>query len=244
MPRCQRTFRKLPIGIALPGVGTMRWTCPHCAERETYQTLRDGDLLHFADLALNQAVRDFGPPQDIKRPMLLLTGLHPECVRETDDKRYDIYLQAGSDAFQLRLQIGHEIFHRVCSEGRIFHWTHEMLACVFSVRLLRQHNLVAYAEAVEAQFAEQSRLLTIEHLQAAPLDAGLMGYVPGLYGRAFATGRALVNVAGWPALCKLARHNRSIGPKLPPVPDVIGWLETLSVQERHAACGILGITGV
>ncbi len=227
----------------MPGVGTMRWTCSHCADRELYETLRDGDLLHFANLALNQAVRDFGSPQDVKRPVLFLTGLHPECVREPDDKRYDIYLQSGSDAFQMRLQIGHEIFHRVCSEGRIFHWTHEMLACVFSVRLLRQHNLIAYAETVENQFAEQARLLTVEQIQAAPLHAGLTGYLPGLYGRAYQMGRSLEGAVGWPALCKLARHNTREGAQ-PPAPDVAGWLETLPVQEKRAARAILGITGV
>ena len=251
MPRCQRTFRKLPAGdarppgVALPGVGTMRWTCPYCADGETYQTLQDGDLLRFADLALAACIRDFGPPPDVKRPTQLLLGLYPECVRELSDKRYDLYLQTGSDAFQLRLQIAHEMFHRVGSQGRIFHWTHEMLACVFSVRVLETHGLLDYVRVTKEYFARDAAQLTVAQMQAAPLGDGSL-YPPGLYGRAYMTGQALCDVVGWLPLCRLARFGDDFrtgaSQEKVPVPDVEGWLHSLPLAEKQRAREILGIT--
>lgn len=242
MPRCQRTFRKLPIGVALPGVGTMRWACSHCSDCETYETVRDGDLLNFANLALADAIRDFGPPDDVRRPVLFLWGLHPECVRETSDKRYDIYLQSGSDVWQGRLQIGHELFHRICSQGRIFHWTHEMLACVFSVRVLQARGLSDYARTTKEQFARHAHDFSIAQMQTAPLSDAA-SYPPGLYGRAYLTGQELVGAVGWPALCKLARWGIDDGDEANvPVPDVQGWLHGLPDAKKQRACEILGIT--
>lgn len=241
MPRCQRTFRKLPLGVALPGVGAMRWVCPHCADGEAYETVRDGDLLHFAHLALANAIRDFGPPNDVRRPVLFLTGLYPECVREPSDKRYDIYLQRGSDVWQCRLQIGHELFHRVCSQGRVFHWTHEMLACVFSMRVLQARGLTDYARAIEEHFARQATDLSVAQMQAAPLFGGNT-YPPGLYGRAYLTGQALTEALGWPALCKLARWGVADTAAGASVPDVTGWLHSLPDKQKQRAREILGIT--
>ena len=241
MPRCQRTFRKLPAGVALPGVGGVRWICPHCPEAETYETVQRGDLLRFAETALAVALGDFGLPNDVKRPVLLLLGLFPECVRETADKRYDLYLQAASDDLQYRLQIGHELFHRVCSQGRIFHWTHEMLACVFSVRVVQALGFNAYADTVRGDYAAQAALLSAADMQNAPLWQGASAYPPGLYGRAFVTGQALLQIAGWPALCRLARWNMDEAADAL-TPDVSGWISTLSPTQKREIGAVLGIT--
>ena len=239
MPRCQRTFRKLPAGKPLTRFGTMRWVCPHCADRETYETLSDGDLLRFAETALSSALNDFGPPDDAKRPILLLRGLFPECVRELSDKRYDIYLQTGSDSLQERLQIAHEIFHRVCSQGRVFHWTHEMLACAFSVRVLETCGFGDYARSVCDYFNKQSAALSVLDMQTALLFAGVSAYPPGFYGRAFVTGQALNKIVGWPALCRLSRFNLT---PTNPVPDVVGWSAAFSPEQKREINTLLGIT--
>ncbi|MBC7807358.1 MAG: hypothetical protein H7145_14560 [Akkermansiaceae bacterium] len=233
MPRCQRTFRYLGDGTVTFGAGTGTWTCPNCPDHETYTTVRDADLLAYATFAQNAGIAEFGTPADVKRPVVLLWGMRPECVYEPTDRHYEIYLAAGSDPWQARLQMGHEIFHRVAGEGKVFHWTHEMLACLFSVRLLKRSGLADYAEQITAQYdieAENCPLSTL--LRADPWREA--AYPPGYYGRAFVTGVALKNVVGYPALCRLARTHGPAG-----MPDVAAWLAPLPPAEQNAIESVL-----
>lgn len=232
MPRCQRTFRRLSQGETVPGTGVRRWICPHCSEAEIYEAVRDADLNEYARLAFDDCVSDFGtPPGDAAWPTVLVRGLRPECVRESDEKRYDLYLLAGSDPWQLRLQIGHEIFHRVCSQGRVFHWTHEMFACLVSVRLLRRFGLADYAAKREQEWKAEADRLSLADLRAANLWTGAP-YPPGFYGRAFVTGTRLVEAVGWQLLCPLARTRTA-------APNVIAWLATLPNDARVRALAVL-----
>jgi hypothetical protein len=211
------------------GAGIRTWTCPHCADRETYTTVRDADLLSYGAFAQNVGVTDFGAPTDAKRPVVLLRGMRPECVYEPSDRHYEIYLAADSDPWQARLQTGHEIFHRVAGEGNVFHWTHEMLACLFSVRLLRRSGFAEYADQVTAQYHAEAEDCPLSTLLAADpwRDAA---YPPGYYGRAFVTGVALKVAVGYVALCRLARTGDHAG-----TPDVAAWLKTLAPAEQNAA---------
>jgi hypothetical protein len=234
-PRCQRTFRAL----GPPGSDTI-WTCPHCPDAETYEVVRDPDLLAFAADARHAVDRGFGPPRhDRGFGERLVLGLHPECVREQRGRRYDLYLARGSGPSQLRLQIGEEMFHRVCSEGRVFHWTHEMLACLFTLSLLREHGLGGYADRVEHDWRRDAVRMPPETLAALDLWAAAGPYPPGLYGRAFVVGDAFRRAVGWDALRPLAR---SLGPN--GQPDVAAWLGTLAPSEREHARSILaGVFG-
>lgn len=250
MPRCQRTFERLgesaqtvsgttPVGITtvgIPGGSPNKvWRCSFCPEAETYQPIIGGDFIEYARIAYAMCISDFGPPRDNGWRTTLWAGLRPECVREPSERAYDIYLGDGGDALQWRLQIGHEMFHRVCSQGRVFHWSHEMLACLASVRLLRRSGFETYATQTETEYARQATLLEVKQMQDT--DVTLPPYPAGLYGRAFETGRALQSVVGWPALCRLARClNRT------DVPDVSRWCATLSSRERIAVLAVLGIT--
>jgi hypothetical protein len=235
MPRCQRTFQRLASGEALPGRGGTRWICPYCPDAEHYEAICAPDLLYYTSLAEAACRTDFGTPSDSTRSLLLLYGLRPECVLEAADRRYDIYLQHDSDPFQLRLQIGHEMFHRFCSQGRVFHWTHEMLACLVSVRLLRRHGMEEYAAQVEREYENQAQQLSVTEMRCADLTAP--PYPTGLYGRAYVTGQHLVEAVGWPALCRLARLPERGG-----IPDLEKWREKLSLTEAERADTILGIT--
>jgi|GEM_PF-1898091 hypothetical protein len=228
MPRCQRTFERLPEGATSPGTGVRRWVCACCDPPEAYETLRDPDLLHYAGLAENACAADFGRPADASRPTLLLLGLRPECVLEPVDRRYDIYLARGSDPLQMRLQIGHEVFHRCCSQGRVFHWTHEMLACLVSLRLLRRHGAADYAAREEARYREEARACPLAALLAADPWASAE-YPPGYYGRACVVGLALSEAVGWDRLRRLARRLTPAG-----VPDVAGWRDSLPPDMRIA----------
>lgn len=234
MPRCQITFQRLPASVTDPASGAARWACPHCPDAEVYETVRDPDLTQYAALAYSACAADFGKPSDAQRPTLLLWGLRPECVLEPSDRRYDLYLQRGSDPYQARLQIGHEMFHRVASGGGLVcHWTHEMLACLVSVRLLRRHGSAAYAEQMEREYREQAQLLSVaDMLRADPwTDAA---YPPGFYGRAYAVGEALIQAVGWDRLRRLARCCRSPA-GAPDVQDWIASLPTPALQEAARA---------
>lgn len=223
MPRCQRTFRYLTTGER------GQWRCPHCPEAETYTVVRDRKLWEYARFAQRQAVSDFGAPTDAAFRFLLLEGLRPECVREPADRRYDLYLAANSDSLQKRLQIGHEMFHRVAGEGNIFHWTHEMLACWFSVRLLRCAGYAEYAVVMEQAYQAQAAdcnlatLCTFAAWETAVLP-------PGYYGRSFVAGQMLEDAVGRMALCRLARTHSSFGTE----PDMALWVQSLNESERIA----------
>jgi hypothetical protein len=209
--------------------------CPYCPDAEVYTAIRDADLLQYARLAEAQAIQDFGRPGDASRNTFLIQGLRPECVFESGDRRYDIYLQQGSDALQLRLQIGHEIFHRICSQGGIFHWTHEMLACLFSVRLLRQQGFEEYAAQTAREYRQEAENCLPETLFTADLWK-MSCYPPGFYGRAYMTGAAMKAVVGWPTLCRLARSPLERG-----APDVIRWLASLPDDARREAESVLEV---
>ena len=237
MPRCQRTFYRLREGGRAAESGATRWVCPHCPDAEMYETVQGGDLQGYADLAYAFCADGFGPPRDAHRPTLLLLGLHPECAYEPEERRYDIYLQRGSDPWQQRLQIGHEMFHRTCSWGRVFHWSHEMLACMVSVRLLHRHGLPEYARIIEQNWLRDADKLSLAAMQATDLWATSC-YPPGFYGRAYAVGVALTEAVGWDRLRPLARRFCPYG-----APDVDGWLAGLPPAVRARARAVLSGTG-
>ena len=234
MPRCQRTFHRLTHRHATAGSGAAHWTCAHCPDAETYEAVCEPDLLDYLEQARVYCADRFGPSPDGQRPTLLLRGLRPECVYEPEDRRYEIYLQRGSDGWQLRLQIGHEMFHRACSRGRIFHWTHEMLACLTSVRLLRRAGMEPYAARMERDWLVEAGSLGVSEMLRLDLWT-LSSYPPGFYGRAFATGAALTQAVGWDNLRRLARC-ASAGN----APDVDGWLASLPPELAARARRVLG----
>lgn len=208
MPRCQRTLRLLE-----GTTGATSWVCPFCTDGERYALVTDADLLGYQAFAYAAAVRDFGCPADARLPLRLIAGLAPECVRTPPPRGYDLYLSHDADPLQHRLQIGHEMFHRVCSQGQIFHWAHEMMACVFSVRLLRASGYDNYATQMDTLYYLQAEQLSLEGMLTA--DVTVPPYPPGLYGRAYATGIALTNRIGWEALCRHVAPDKQ-GQAIPP----------------------------
>ncbi len=60
-------------------------------------------------------------------------------------------------------------------------------------------------------------------------------YPEGLYGRAFVTGRALIDAIGWRSVKGLVHTVDAAGQ-----PSVAAWLSTLDVPERRAAVEVLG----
>jgi len=236
MPRCQRTFRRLPDAPKFASAGeACGWVCPWCADdRETYEPVVDRALLDYARFSQVQGTHDFGAPPDASRPMSFFLGLWPECVYEPVERRYEIYLKHGSDELQLRLQIGHEVFHRLCSRGKVFHWTHEMLACLQSVRLLEADGATAYADRMRRRYRDDAPRMSVADLLAIDLRLPAKHDPATLYGRAFALGEELREAAGWPALCRLARVGAD------GVPDVAGWLRSLDAATAASCARLMG----
>lgn len=223
MPRCQRTFRRLDSrGADRSG----SWVCPICKEQETYQKIYAPDLRQYA-AAAEASCRDFFQiPEDGRRADLYL-GLFPECVFEPEGRRYDIYLQHDSDSYQLRLQIGHEIFHRVCSQGTIYHWTHEMFACLFSVWFLGEAGFVEYKEQMDQRYILEAADMSLPALTG--VNFSVAPYPRGAYGRAYVTGKTLDAIVGREKLAQLVRCLDRAGN-----PDPRQWINSLSLDQAFA----------
>jgi hypothetical protein len=104
-----------------------------------------------------------------------------------------------------------------------------MLACLFSVRLLRQQGFEEYAAQTARQYREEAENCSLQTLFTADLWK-MSCYPPGFYGRAFVTGAALKAAAGWPSLCRLARFRVERG-----APDVSRWLHSLPEDAKKEA---------
>ncbi len=79
-----------------------------------------------------------------------------------------------------------------------------------------------------------------ENAEATPLGAMLVSplpdvYLPGLYGRAWVTGRQLTGAVGWVRLKLLADCFDADGK-----PDVVGWIRTFPDEEQLKLEAILG----
>ena len=76
--QCQRTRLYLgDVEHRLNGV----WTCRYCPDRETYELVRDPDLLALVERALAFVEHDFSRQRD-QYPTRIWAGNSPECVFE------------------------------------------------------------------------------------------------------------------------------------------------------------------
>ena len=143
-----------------------------------------------------------------------------------------IIITSEANQNQVRLQLGHEVFHWLCSPPFYFHWVHEMFAQVMSVRLLRQGGFDAYADESDAAFRESADKLSVEKMLG---EAITPPYPQGLHDRAYVVGCELVEAIGWERLKPLAtmfdKGNR---------PDLTGWIASMSTDERQAVAALLG----
>lgn len=222
MVQCQRSYRYLEDAHQQPD-GT--WVCPgppwtpadDCSGGEQYRRLDDDRLIAFFDTAFQMAEREFGLSVYGPCPREFIFGLIPQHIFEPRSQTSFVYVQTGSDPLQLRLQLAHEAFHAVASRAA-FHWTHEMLAVLFSLRVLDATGFAQYAEINRYHHAANSHDLPRNEL----VKVASLPYPEGIYDAAWALGTELETIVGWKELRRLAR---SLGPT--GRPDVEGWLVSL-----------------
>jgi hypothetical protein len=191
---------------ARPGVWVCTGTGVGCPGGETYYLqgpeTRTGALVLEA-LAYGQ--RRFGrtPAQ---APLVWLvnekSGQAPilPISAEDDHGRREIYLNGQSDG-QLAYQASHEVFHTVLTPIRIQHWTHELLATMFSLDFLAASGREAHRAIQIASDEAQAVGFPTEELARVGQP-----YPPGFYGRLSIFGRQLVQMVGSAELDRLAYY--------------------------------------
>lgn len=108
-----------------------------------------------------------------------------------------------------------------------------MLACLFSVRLLRQQGFEEYAAQTSREYRDEAEECPLEMVLGADLWK-LSSYPVGLYGRVYVTGCALKSAVGWAALCRLARFRVKQG-----APDFGSWLSSLPEDKKPLALRVM-----
>lgn len=216
--QCQRTRLYLP---GRPSEGETI-VCPWCPGHEPYRRAEtQDDVALVVATAVELCRREFGVDDDGIDTTVWL-GEGPETVYESHILRYNVYLARDSDHWQIRYSGGHEAFHRVCSPCAGSHWCDELFAVLFSLVFLRSIGEGAHAERNEHQLIEQADA-------CSPQDffAYTGGPRPGVYGRAFLVGRALVSLVGWERAKQLA-VTRNLDRRV----DADAWLTHLQGPER------------
>jgi hypothetical protein len=199
------------------------WTCPgapygavECAGGETYELLTDA--VHLAAaldvLAVTAAEFDEAPPT---RPVLFFWGELPQHI--VWEGKSEIYLERAAFGHERFFwQVAHEGFHHVCTPPAVLHWSHEMLATLWSWRFMDASGRHTFSQAVAQR--------EISRIDLCPLDmmfaVNSLPYPDGFYGRALSVGFELQEEVGWPLLKSLAYSFDSKGR-----PDVDAWRAAL-----------------
>lgn len=192
----------------------------------------DDAVYQFLGEQLGRTVHEFSRDlTDLPRPIRLIWGSQPEYRPATTGRGGVLLMQEGSDWWQIRYQLGHEIFHWVCTPGRLFHWVHEMFAVEMSLRGMQAIGEHDYVREIRQRLASEATELAYREMQALSLEPP---YPTGLYGRAWITGRDLQAAVGWNRLKPLAAMFRA------GEPDMAGWFETLSPEERLQVTAVIG----
>jgi hypothetical protein len=165
---------------------------------------------------------------------LLEWGDYPVFQSAGSDGRPRIFVaREGADWWRIRYQIAHEVFHWVCSPPGTYHWTHEFFAVETAVRAMAAIGELDYARRTMAGLREEADLMALGAMLVSPLP-GVYG--PGLYGRAWVTGRELTSAVGWVRMKLLAGCFDADGK-----PDVVGWMRSFPQEERAKLEAILGV---
>lgn len=233
MPQCQRSpnntvlqreaFELTPGIVRCPGEPYS----PGCPGTELYIIVATGPLREYLDGSLSSCAERFGVQRD-ELPTDLWLGESPLTVLETSD-RWAIYLGRASDGLQLRRQIAHEAFHRVCGPGGAGHWTHEMLAEVFTMYRLTETADVQYAMQSIQEARQRASGVSMSELHA---------WTGGgeFYGKALAVGLELLDACGWEHVARLVDYFDHDWR-----PDPERWLRALPSHLMAPASSILGL---
>jgi hypothetical protein len=195
--------------------------------------LLDEDVQAFMAEQSRRTAEEFGQELGPSSPPLLEWGNRAEFRPVTADGVPRIFVKRRyADWWRIRYQIAHELFHWLCTPPGTFHWTHELFAVETAVRAMQELGEHDYVRKETDRLAAEAELLSLGAMLVTPF-----GDLPpaGLYGRAWVTGRALVDAIGWERLKPLARSFDEQGK-----PDVVAWIRALERPKRTAVEGVLG----
>lgn len=197
----------------------------------------DADVGAFLAERARRTAEEFGKSYD-DLP-LLEWGATIQFQAITADGKPRIFVaREGADWWRIRYQIAHEVFHWLCSPPRTFHWTHEMLAVETAVRAMDEIGEHDYARRSVDLLLEQAELLPLQTMLVTPLVSddppGLYGH-PGIYGRAWLTGRQLSDAVGWERVKQLADSFDPNGKASPR-----RWVLLLPAEDREKVEAVLG----
>lgn len=174
---------------------------------------------------------EFG--KEARDPPLLEWGDRPEFRAGTSDGKAKIFVaREGADWWRIRYQIAHEVFHWLCGP-HVFHWTHEFFAVELAVRAMDEIGEHDYARRLMVSLSEEAEHLSLSVMLTTPLGAG---YPRGLYGRAWLSGRSLIEAVGWERLKPLADCFAADGSS-----DLLGWIRSLPEAEQSRVTAVLDL---
>lgn len=209
MPQCQHSYRYIDAANE-----SGDWVCPGweatvdnpgCAGGEVYRPDTSG-LGKYVSTACKFYSKKLNVPASIPPRRLVLLGVRPQVMEERDGS-FTIYLEDGTDYWQLRSQAGHEAFHMVATPMSTFHWLHEGLAEYASWRLMERsgdpNTRDAHVEHAAKMYAEH-REGASGCSRALMQSVDKIGYPPHFYDQAFMTVQELLGVVEWKDLMSIA----------------------------------------
>lgn len=186
----------------------------------------DASLDAFGRSGYTDLVQWFGPPPDPQWQYRIVLGTRTLCRRQPLKRRYTISISPRYASHQERCwAVGHEMYHRVTMlkwpQSDV--WVDEMLACVSSLRLLRDRGYGVYADDIARSYRQSQSTLdmaSIEAMQRGAISGRLLGPMTedALYAAVTAVGEGMVALVGWSAVCELAR-NATLGAWMRALPD-------------------------
>ena len=192
----------------------------------------DDEVMAFLAERGRRTAEEFG--KQYCEPPLLEWGETIQYQAITGDGRPRIIVARElTDWWRIRYQIAHEVFHWLCTPPRTFHWAHEMLAVEMALRAMDEVGERDYVQRSIDQLVEEAELLSVGGMLVTPFAAG--GYPPGLYGRAFVTGRELTDAVGWERVKLIADSFDGAGKV-----DVAAWVRSTPDDGRSKVEAILG----
>jgi hypothetical protein len=191
----------------------------------------DEEVKAFLAQRLHRTAREFGKkPAD---PPLLEWGDRADFRAFTAEERPTIFVQReGADWWRIRSQVAHQVFHLLCTPPHTFHWTHEFFAVETAVRAMASIGELDDARRQMRRLREQADAMSLDAMLVTPLT---VPYPPGLFGRAWLTGRELTSAVGWVSMKSLADCFGGDGK-----PDFAGWLHGFPDEPRRKLEAILG----
>ena len=235
-PMCLRTHRYLTDDHR---IGPAGYRCagqpPACAGGEVYglQSVGSSAATAVGD-AFTYASRRFRAQRPPRLTIWLVEEPHapddqhipPEATRDRLGQPV-IYL-TGQTENQLAYQAAHEVVHVLFTPIQIHHWTHEIVAVLFSLEFLEASGKAEYLAAVlAAQEAEAVRMTLDEFVRSQ------QPHRLGFYGRASVFGRQLIQIVGPAGYVGIARHWTAAGQ-----PDFWAWVDALPAPQRKAVTAI------